>query len=257
MKQRRFFSAIFFSSLLLMWQVSTDAREMTTKWPFAFVDDFPENSASLGFDAGRRFALGVFVTLGDSPVKEVTFRNLGTGSSLVGSPLESVSKIFAEKSDKPVLFQVMPMPAFEPERHKGVWEATITDDAGNIIADRTHHLDIVGSFPFVQDVKATGDALTPSISWAIPDATLIPDRCETNFRVRLLKSLDTQLHRSEKLSLPEYTVPDGVLDDGDVADTYVRVQFTCTDRGEAEHSAPEEIRSETFVPLSTLVSAGN
>jgi hypothetical protein len=245
--------------ILLMSLVFTSApvaaRDMTTKWPFAFIEDFPETAGSLGFETGRRLAVGIFVIFGDVPVQKVVVRNQDTGIVLNASSQENVSNIFAEKSEKPVLYQVMPMPVFDAERHVGVWEAVITDGQGNERIEQIHKLDIAESFPKVAEVRASGDTLTPTITWTAPDIGAIADRCGTNYSLRLLKSIDTQLHRSGELSATEYSIPEGVLNQGDLPETYVRIQYNCTDKNEPDY--PIEIRSETFVPLQTLLDNTN
>ena len=58
------------------------------------------------------------------------------------------------------------MPAFDPEKHSGVWEVVVTDEQGNAVNAQTHDLDIVGidNWPDVIDVQASGEPLTSTIS---------------------------------------------------------------------------------------------
>ena len=241
--------------LLILSLVNTPslARDMATKWPFAVVANFPEASGDIGFETGWRLGIGVFVTLGDAPVKSVLLRNSNSGVEFNAQSLEDISQLFSEGSEKPIIFQTIPMPAFDPEKHSGVWDVIVTDEQGKEVNTQTHNLDIVGIdyWPDVIDVQASGDPLTPTISWSLSDSDSVPDRCATHYRVRLLKDIDTQFHRSDKLTTTTYTIPEGVLKEEDLPNTYVRIGFACEDKDEPD--MPLEIASQAFILLKTLL----
>jgi len=229
------------------------AKEMSTKIPFAFVEQFPEIVDQLGLKSGRRLSIGVFVIHGESPVKSVTVRNLESGVTLEVPAVESISGLFSTEDSPPILYNVAPMPLFDPEKHMGVWEIVVTDEAGNTVVDKTHNLDKADELPFVSDLSVSGDPLSPTVTWREPDQESIPTWCKKEYRLRLFKNVDSQLHRSKPLSEGMYEVPEGILKEEDIADTYVRVEFSCFDSDDTEHSAPLESRSETLELLQDLL----
>ena len=52
------------------------ADEIVIEIPFAFKDRFPDNAKNIGFPPGNQFQVGALVTPADSPIKEVTVKNL-------------------------------------------------------------------------------------------------------------------------------------------------------------------------------------
>ena len=65
-------------------------------------------------------------------------------------------------------------------------------------------------------------------------------------------AVETQLHRPKPLGADRHQVPAGVLEDEDLAVTCVRVEFTCFDCEDNDHSFPIESRSEAFTFLKAL-----
>jgi len=229
------------------------AKEMTTKWPFAFVEQFPGIVDQLGLKSGNRLSIGIFVIQGDSPVKSVTMRNLKSGETLEVPSADTISGLFSADESPPILYNFDPMPLFDPEKHTGLWEVTVTDEEGNTVVDKTHNLDKTDELPFVRDLRVSGDPLSPTVTWKEPDPEAVPSWCRKEYRVRLFKDIDTQLHRSDPLSEGKYEVPEGLLKNKDIADTYIRVEFTCYDNEDKDHSLPLERRSETLELLQDLL----
>ena len=254
MKSRYFIKSFAICAFTL---VSTSANAVEIQVPYAFIDRFPEIAKNLGFEPGTRLSIGALVLPGDSPIASVMIKNLDTGETLTATSAESMSNIFAEGKKRPILWDVTPMPAFDAAKHTGVWEVTVKDEKGNEAIAKTHNIDKVAEMPFLEGFSATGNPLSPTITWSAPSEKDIPAGCDTEYRVRLLKHSDTQLHRSKALKEMKYAVPEGILKNDDMPDTYVRVEFTCADQDDKDYAAPVETRSETFVPLKALVSGSN
>ncbi len=47
-------------------------------------------------------------------------------------------------------------------------------------------------------------------------------------------------------------MPAGILQEENVADAYVRIEFLCNDINDKDFFAAAEVRSDTFIPLVSL-----
>jgi len=232
-------------TLCLFFTVATaafPADEITIKVVFVFVDQFPDSAQPLGFPKGQVLAVGALIVPSGSPITEVTAKNLDTG--LVLKPTSAkIGTIL------PGLYKVIPMPPFDPSKHVGVWEIRAKDEKGNEAVAKTHKMDKVGQIPYVEDLKASGNPLAPTITWTAPNEKDIPQGCIVKYRVRLLKDLDNQIYRSKGISDTKHQIPEGKLKSEDLSDIYIRVECQGLDKDELEHPVPLELRSQTFRPL--------
>jgi len=230
--------------------VTTNTYAITIKYPYVFISQFPDEAESLGFTKGIILQLGAFVTPGDSPVTEVTAKNLDTGLVLrLTITTTTVGKIFNGMT----LYQAWESgkhPAFDPSKQLGVWEIRAKDETGNEVAAKTHRLDKAGEMPYVGNLRASGNPLAPTISWSAPKQGSYPPECIIRYAVRLLKNIDSQFYRSKYISDDtKHQIPEGVLKFDDIPDTYVRVECQCVDQDDKEHRMPVELMSQTFRPL--------
>jgi hypothetical protein len=223
---------------------SFKAHAIEIKEPFVFIDRFPDESKQLGFAPGNVVQIGAKVTAGDVPIAEATAKNLDTG--VVLKLIEK--RIGAGQTD--ILVLLWPFPPFDPSTHKGVWEIKIKDEKGNEASARTHRLDKVATMPYVRDIKASGNALAPVITWAAPKQDEIPTQCKIRYVVRLLKDMNSQIYISKPpTSDLKQQIPEGVLKPENVSDTYVRIESQCLDADDMDHAVPVELKSETFRSL--------
>ena len=211
--------------------------------PFAFKDRFPDNSKQIDFPPGNYFQVGALVTPADSPIKEVTVKNLDTGLVLKTSAAPDLNKLF------PGIYTVDPMPTFDPSKHKGVWEIRAVDEKGREAVAKTHRMDKDGDMPFLEELKASGDPLAPVISWKAPNEKDIPKGVSLEYRVRLLKDIYNQLYRSESLTNTQHQIPEGKIKSEDLSDIYVRVECSGLDKDDSDHPVALELRSETIKSL--------
>ena len=220
------------------------ADEIVIKYPWAFKDRFPDNAEKLGFQTGNLFQVGALVTPADSPIKEVTVKNLDTGLVLKASAAPDLNKLF------PGIYMVDPLPTFDPSKHMGVWEIRAVDEKGREAVAKTHRMDKDGDMPFVEELKASGDPLAPMISWKAPNEKDIPKGVFVKYVVRLLKDSYNQLYRSESMSNTQHQIPAGKIKSEDLSDIYVRVECQGNDKDDSDHPFPLELRSETIKPLT-------
>ena len=184
------------------------------------------------------------MTPGDSPITEATARNLDTGLVLKLTSKQT-GTIYTD-----ILFLHWPFPPFDPTIHKGVWEIRVKDEKGNEAVAKTHRLDKVGTMPYVKNIKASGNALAPVITWTAPNKEEIPTKCKTIYLVRLLKDFGNQFYKSKTpTDDPKEQIPEGVLKPENVSDTYVRIESQCLDTDDMDHPVPTELKSETFRSL--------
>jgi hypothetical protein len=223
--------------------ITVQAVEIST---FVFLDQFPENSVSLGFPKERVVQVGAFVKAGDTNIKEVTAVNLESGVTLNAKLMGELSKIM------PTIYLVEPMPAFDPSKHIGIWEIRVKDDKGKVFTAKTHKLDKIEVMPYVENLKVSGNPPSPEISWKEPRN--IPEGCDVMYRVRLLKDYSTQIYLSGYLKDPAHVIPEGKLKKEDLDNTYVRIECQCIDSGEPQQPPPLELRSETFISLKEALS---
>ncbi|MGB5424234.1 MAG: hypothetical protein WBN03_18875 [Desulfobacterales bacterium] len=236
MKKLNPFMVLLLLALLGVVPITVQAVEINT---FVFLDQFPENSVPLGFPKERVIQVGAFVKAGDTNIKEVTAVNLESGVTLNARLVGEISKIM------PTIYLVEPMPAFDPNKHMGIWDIRVTDDKGKVFTAKTHKLDKIEKMPYVENLKASGNPLAPEISWKEPKN--IPEGCNVMYIVRLLKDYRTQIYRSGNLKDTVHVIPEGKLKQEDLDNTYVRIECQCFDSGESENPNPLELRSETFI----------
>ena len=249
-KNFRFLSLVLFAAVMLV-PLSANALCVTPPriYPYAFVDTFPGSAQHLGFPKGNMLALGADIIPADGcEIAQAT-------AMLNGNGLVYELTLVAPGPWAANNWQVSPMPFFE-EDHRGFWEIYAIDDSGNTATAWTHNFDkgdTLGDMPYLEDVRAVGDPLAPTITWRPPEAENIPDFCHgighprpPHYRVRLLTASNDQFHRSGRLWDPQYTVPPGVLTD-DISEIWVRIEHRCQ---EIDYGL--ELRSETFRPLQDL-----
>lgn len=219
------------------------ANAIEIKMPFVFIEQFEENSSSLDFPQNKVLQIGALIKSDDIPITKVNAKNLDTGLMLEAKALKPVDKFFHG------IYMVWPMPVFEQKKHLGLWEITVIDEKGNKVSAKTHKLDRIDNMPYLTEIKTSGNPLTPTISWKPPDSKDIPSGCKTGYYVRLIKDINTQLHRSKPLQITNYIIPEGTLKDADLADTYVRIELFCIDSSEPEDPLALELRSSSFSSL--------
>jgi hypothetical protein len=157
------------------------ADEFIISTPFAFQERFPGGMEQIGFPEGNFLQVGCFIKPAGASIKEITVRNINTGLVLKASPVNPGDAFSG-------LYQVFPMPVFDPEKHVGVWEVRVKDQAGDEKTEKTHELEIKGILPFVKGVKASGEPLSPTITWHAPAENALPQGVKIRYQVRLLKA---------------------------------------------------------------------
>jgi hypothetical protein len=215
------------------------AYKITIRYPFAFRDRFQASSQQLGFPEGNVLQLGCFIEPADSPIKEVTIKNLDTGLILTATPA-NLDVIMSG------LYYVQPMPPFDSEKHMGVWEIMVKDEKGNEATAKTHKMDINGEMPYVEGLKASGDPLAPVITWSPPKN--IPEGIQVRYRVRLLKDANNQFYISSDIFDTTYKIPQSLIKSDDLSNIYIRIECRGFDKNDF-HSVPIEFQSETFMHL--------
>lgn len=221
------------------------ADEFIISTPFAFQERFPGGIEQIGFSEGNFLQVGCFIKPAGAPIKEITVKNLDMGLVLKASPVNP-GEAFSG------LYQVFPMPVFNPEKHMGVWEITVKDQAGNETTEKTHKLDIKGKMPFVEGVKATGEQLSPTITWNAPGENEMPKGVKIRYQVRLLKE-GNQFYRSGGTTLTAHSVPKDIIKSEDLSKIYVRVQCQGWDQNDKEHFLPLELQSSTILTLKEIM----
>ena len=214
-------------------------------YPYAFKDRFPPGSQQLGFPEGDVLKVGCSIRPAGSPIKEVTMKNLDTGLILKATPV-NVGLIFSG------LYNVDPVPPFDPSKHMGVWEIRVKDEKGNEVTAKTHKLDIKAKMPYLEGLKASGNPIAPTIAWSPPDEKDIPRGVKVQFyRVYLLKDRNNHLYISGFIPgvLTEHPIPEGIIKSEDLSKIYVKVGCHGWDKNEDENIIPLELQSQTFIPL--------
>jgi hypothetical protein len=251
MKNRCILKTLSLFSLFVLVSIPANA-DVSILIPSVFVDRFPGNSQHLGFDKGNLLAVFALIT-SDDPLIEVTARNRRSGLVLYPTALE-IGGIFSG------LYQVFPLPPFNPDKHLGEWEIAVFDGDGNELATAvTHNLDKEAIMPYVKEIIAYGDPFAPTVTWREPKEKFIPEWCVLQHRLRLLTSSDDQFYRSSIINDPlSHTIPEGLITEENFYDTWVRIEFSCLDENDLPVSEPvsTELKSETFRPLSDLLSEG-
>lgn len=230
--------------VVAMTLITPSSYAIEIKFAFVFVDRFPEESEKLGFIPGNVLQVGATVKPTDFAIMEATARNLDTGLVLDLAPRQ-LGAAFTNLE-----FLHWPFPPVDPDKHKGVWEIRLRDEKGNEAVAKTHRLDKVGAFPYVGNIKVSGNQLAPLITWDAPEKEAVPAGCEIKYRVRLLKNNGNQFYKSKKLLTDtKEQIPEGFLKLEDISDTYVRIESQCWDADDKDQPVPVELKSETFRPL--------
>lgn len=236
-------SSIFLVLALVALTTNTFASEI--KFAFVFIDRFPEESQKLGFDPGHVVQVGAIVKAGESPIIDATATNLDNGMVLKLAS-RNIGTIYKNQ-----LFLHNPFPPFDPDKHLGTWEVRIKDEEGKVSVAKTHRLDKMDKLPYVTNVKASGNPLAPMITWNALDQNQYPADCNLKYKVRLLKSNVEQFYATKKgTSETKDQIPEGILKQEDIADTYVRIETQCWDTADKDQPVPVELKSETFKPLA-------
>jgi len=229
--------------------VIPNAYAMSMK-TFVFVDRFPDEAESLGFATGTVLQVGAYIKPGDSPITEVTARNLDTG--LVLTPTSTKIGTIS-----PGLY--LAYSPFDPSKHMGAWKIRAKDEKGNELVSVLHKLNKEGEMPYVGNIKASGTQLAPTITWTAPRGEDIPAGCKIGYRVRLLKAADSQFYRAKEVIYDtKHKIPEGVLTSKDIPDTFVRIECQCLDKDLLDMPGcfPIALRSETFLPLKEALGLG-
>ena len=236
MKKLNLFRVLLLLVSLGVVPITVQAVEINT---FVFLDQFTKSSVPLGFPKERVIQVGAFVKAGDTNIKEVTAVNLESGVTLNARLVGELNKIM------PTFYLVEPMPTFDPSKHIGIWEIQVKDDKRKVSTAKTHKLDKIEKMPYVENLKTSGNPLTPEIRWNEPKN--IPKGCNVLYVVRLLKDYSTQIYRSGNLKETVRVIPEGKLKQEDLDNTYVRIECQCIDSDEPQQPLPLELRSETFI----------
>ena len=238
--------------VIVLAMVTPNTHAAKIKLTFVFADHFPADAESLGMSrTGNLLQVGAFIVPGDSPIAEVTARNLDTGLVL------KLNQIKLGPIYKNLLYEATPFPYFDPSKHNGVWQIKVRDESGKIAFAKTHRLDKEMAMPFVRNIQASGNQLAPTISWDVPNKEDVPAGCEIRYQVRLIKHMRAQFYKSKKpQSDTAHKIPEGVLKPEDIADTLIRIECQCLDADVTEHAKALELRSETFQSLKEALGLG-
>ena len=231
--------------------VTPNTHAATIKFTFVFADYFPADAEGFGWSrTGNFLQVGAFIAPGDSPIREATARNLDTGLVL------KLNQIKLGPIYKNLLYEATPFPYFDPSKHNGVWLIKVEDESGKIALAKTHRLDKEGVMPLVRNIQASGDQLTPTITWDPPPMEEVPAGCAIRYQVRLIKHRRAQFYKSKKpQSDTRHEIPEGVLKPEDIAETFIRIECQCMEAGVTEH-AGLKLRSETFQSLKEALGLG-
>ena len=209
---------------------------------WAFMNRFQAGSQQLGFPEGNVLQVGCIIKQAGSLIKEVTVKNLDTGLVLTAPPV-NVGKIWSG------LYELNPLPPFDPTKHMGVWEIRVKDEKGNEATAKTHKLDMKGEMPYLEGLKASGNSLAPMISWSAPNEKDIPQGAGVRYRVRLLKDMNNQFYKSKIITDTTHQIPEGTIKSEDLSKIYVRVECQGWDKNDKEHPLPLDLQSQTFMTL--------
>ena len=214
------------------------------KYAYVFIDRFPEEAGPLGFCTGNVLHLGTMIVPGDSPITEVSAKNLDTGLVLKLTEID-LGPIFKNQ-----LYEAHPCPPFDPSTHKGVWEISVRDESGKEIVAKTHNLDKEWKLPYVKNIKASGSPFAPTITWTALKKEDYPPECKIKYRVRLLTNNLNQFYKTKKLlSDTKHEIYRGFLKYEDIPYTYIRIETQCWDTDDKDHPVGVELKSETFRPF--------
>lgn len=226
--------------------------------PYAFVDRFTDSPEvkALGFPIGPK----PFLNLGMVVEKEEAER--------AGTPVDIVS---ATASNGKITFELVyadigildlwdnwdEIPVFNPETHTGAWMITAVDSDGRSATTEPVLLEYGIDMPFVENVAAEATASGDlRVTWLAPELDPeIKEKCDVDYRLRLLQTDTKQFYRSDQTTETSVTVPADTLTEkvgGDLDGVWARVEMTCRDKKQKDEDGvgEAEARSNTFVPLS-------
>jgi hypothetical protein len=148
------------------------------------------------------------------------------------------------------------LPVFDPANHKGTWTITATDSNGASANTGPVLLEQGFEMPFVENLRteemASGDL---RVIWSVPELDAeIEEKCDIDYRVRLLYKDTEQLYRSDPTTETFVTVPADTVKEkvGDSLDgVWGRVEMECRDKEQKDENGLGEVvaKSNTLVPL--------
>jgi hypothetical protein len=216
--------------------------KINIKLSWAFMNRFQPGSQRIGFPEGNVLQVGCLIEPAGSPITEVTVKNLDTGLVLTATSL-NVGNIWSG------LYELSPLPPFDPIKHIGVWEIRVKDEKGNEAKVKTNKLDMIGEMPYLEGLKASGNPHAPLISWSAPNEKDIPQGAEVRYRVRLLKDMNNQFYKSDIIADTSHQIPEGIIKSEDLSKIYVRVECQGWDKIDKEYPLPLDLMSQTIIPL--------
>jgi len=229
-------------SLAMVTNALPEEDKINIQMSWAFMNRFQPGSQQIGFPEGNVLQVGCLVKPAGSPITEVTVKNLDTGLVLTAPPV-NVGKIWSG------LYELNPLPPFDPTKHMGVWEIRVKDEKGNEATAKTHKLDMKGEMPYLEGLKASGNPNAPLISWSAPNEKDIPQGAGVRYRVRLLKDMNNQFYKSKIITDTTHQIPEGTIKSEDLSKIYVRVECQGWDKNDKEHPLPLDLQSQTFMTL--------
>lgn len=236
-----------------------DTGDLPFTDPFTFVDGYTDSPdvKALGFPAGPKPVLlvGMIVKKGDAekagtPVDIVsaTATNGNVTIDLVYADV-GVFELWENTGDN--------KPLFDPESHIGTWIITATDSTGATATTQPVVLEYGIEMPLVEGVKAeamaSGDL---AVTWSVPELDPeIEEKCDIEYRLRLLENYDKQVYRSGAIAETSVNVPADILKEkagGNLDGLWGRIEMYCRDKQEKDDQGVGELeaRSNTFFPLN-------
>lgn len=234
-----------------------EAEELPFTDPYAFVDRFTDSPEveALGFPTGPK----PFLTLGMVVEKEEA-EKAGTPIDIASATATNgevtVDLVYADIGVLDLWDNWEDIPVFDPKNHIGTWIITATDSNGASATTQPVLLEYGFEMPFVENMDAqqtaSGDL---TVTWSVPELDPeIKEKCDVDYRLRLLENVSKQLYRSDRTTETVVTVPADTLKEkvGDDLDgVWARVEMTCRDKEQKDKDGvgEAEARSSTFVPL--------
>jgi hypothetical protein len=226
--------------------------------PYAFVDRFTNSPdvKALGFPVGPK----PFLNLGMIVEKEKA-EEAGTSIDIVSASATN-GKVSIDLAYQDIgIFDLWDdwghIPEFDPERHKGTWIITAVDPSGASASTQPVVLEYGIEMPFVENVEteetASGDL---KVSWSAPELDPeIKEKCDVDYRLRLLRGDSEQFFRSDQTTETVISVPAETLNEkvGSTLDgVWGRIEMACRDKEEKGEDGVGELesRSNTLFPLS-------
>jgi len=223
--------------------------------PYAFVDTFTDSPEvkALGFPVGSRPSLEVGMIVEKGKAEKA------------GTPIDIVSAVATNgkatidltHADIGILDLWDKWVVFDPKNHKGAWIIKATDSKGASAATQPVLLDYGFEMPLVENVNAektaSGDL---RVTWSVPELdSQIKEKCDIDYRLRLLRNVDKQFYRSDRTAETFVTVPADTLKEkvGDnLNGVWGRIQMLCHDKEQKDKNGVGELeaRSNTFFLLT-------